>query len=52
MCDRKRLEVKAIIDNLKIPMPIGRKARLFIRNNILKTVRMKSCCGHPGEPGC
>jgi hypothetical protein len=52
MCDSERPEVKAIIDNLRIPMPIGRKIRFFVRNNILKIVRMKSCCGHPGEPGC
>jgi hypothetical protein len=40
----------AFWENLRQPMPLGRKLRLFIAN------RMKfpppPCCGHPGEPGC
>jgi len=38
--------------NFKAPMPLGRKVRLVLKNGALKVVRLKSCCGHPGEPGC
>ncbi len=52
MCDRERPSPKAVISNLKEKMPLGKKTRLFIRNNALKIARLKSCCGHLGEPGC
>jgi len=38
--------------NLRQPMPLGKKLRLILRNNWLKVSRRRSCCGHPGEPGC
>jgi hypothetical protein len=38
--------------NMRQPMPLGRKVRLVVRNSALKVVTLKSCCGHPGEPGC
>lgn len=43
---------KAFIDNLKGPMPVHKKLFLFVKNNARKIVTAKSCCGHPGEPGC
>jgi hypothetical protein len=43
---------KAFVDNLKGPMPFQRKLYLLLRNNVRKIVTTKSCCGHPGEPGC
>jgi hypothetical protein len=43
---------KAFVDNLKGPMPIQKKLFLFLKNNARKIVTAKSCCGHPGEPGC
>jgi hypothetical protein len=42
----------AFVGNMKAPMPLGRKVRLVVRNSTLKVVRLRSCCGHPGEPGC
>lgn len=42
----------AFIRNIQQPMPLARKIRLLVRNGSLKIVRLRSCCGHPGEPGC
>jgi hypothetical protein len=47
-----RPDPKAFADNLKGPMPVREKLFLFLRNNFRKIVAAKSCCGHPGEPGC
>ena len=38
--------------NLKMPMPLGRKIRLVVRNTSIKIKTRQPCCGHPGEPGC
>jgi len=43
---------QAFLRNLRQPIPAGRKVVLVVRNSALKVVRLKSCCGHPGEPGC
>ncbi|MDO8568202.1 MAG: hypothetical protein Q7R57_05750 [Dehalococcoidales bacterium] len=40
------------LNNWSAPMPLGRKIRLFFRNNAIKIRKRQSCCGHPGEPGC
>lgn len=36
--------------------PAGRKLRLAVRNRGISLRRLvtegRSCCGHPGEPGC
>lgn len=42
----------AFARNLQAPMPLPAKIRLVVRNNMLKVVRLRSCCGHDGEPGC
>jgi len=52
MCASKRPSAKAVIANLKVQMPLGKKIRLFIKNNLIKIIKLQSCCGHPGEPGC
>jgi hypothetical protein len=55
MCDGHSHEgpsVSETIQNLRRPMPLGRKIRLFIRNNWRKIRTGKSCCGNFGEPGC
>lgn len=52
MCEQKRPSAKAVIANLKVQMPISKKILLFIRNNLIKIIKLQSCCGHPGEPGC
>jgi hypothetical protein len=38
--------------NLRVPMPLGRKVRLVIKNTAIKIGTLHNCCGHPGEPGC
>jgi hypothetical protein len=40
------------LKNLKKTMPLGRKLRLFLRNNWIKMRAVSSCCGNYGEPGC
>jgi hypothetical protein len=40
------------LENLRQPMPLGRKFQLFIRNNWLKFRGGAGCCGNHGEPGC
>jgi len=52
MCAAKHPNIKTAIDNLKQTLPIGRKIGLLIKNALIKITRLKSCCGHPGEPGC
>ena len=52
MCAAEPPNLKTAVDNLKQPLPIKRKICLFIKNSLIKITRLKSCCGHPGEPGC
>lgn len=52
MCTENRPNAKAVMDNLKKPMPFIKKIGLIMKNSVLKIVRLKNCCGHPGEPGC
>jgi hypothetical protein len=42
----------AFIRNLQQPMPFARKVTLLVKNGTLKVVRLKSCCGNYGQPGC
>jgi hypothetical protein len=42
----------AFARNLRVPMPLGRKVKLVMRNAAIKVKTRQSCCGHPGEPGC
>lgn len=42
----------AYVRNLAQPMPLARKVRLVLRNQGLRVVKLRACCGHPGEPGC
>lgn len=50
--NNRKPNLKVVIENLKRSMPPRRKIYLFIKNSLLKIIRFKSCCGHPGEPGC
>ncbi len=52
MCAEERPDMKKVLNNLKQPIPIKRKVYLFLKNNLSKITKLKSCCGHPGEPGC
>ncbi len=49
---RKRPSLRAVLTNMKAPMPIHRKVYLLFRNNLIKIWRRQSCCGHLGQPGC
>jgi hypothetical protein len=52
MCSNKRPDFSEFLDNLKKPMPLTRKAGLYLRNNLLKIRKLQSCCGNHGQPGC
>ena len=38
--------------NLKQSMPIWRKLRLLVGNNLVKLRTRKGCCGNFDQPGC
>jgi len=44
--------VRGFFTNMSVPMPLGRKLKLVFRNNWIKIVGRRKCCGHLGEPGC
>ncbi len=52
MCAEQKPSPRAFFSNLTTPMLLGRKLSLLLRNNVLKIVTKKTCCGHAGEPGC
>lgn len=52
MCREGKPSPSAFMRNLRKPMPLPRKIALVLRNETLKIVKLQSCCGHPGEPGC
>jgi hypothetical protein len=55
MCSNTPAEkpgASAFMRNLRSPMPLGRKFRLFFRNEWTKVRTGKPCCGNYGEPGC
>ena len=52
MCEDKKPNLKDVVNNLRQPMPLSHKMLSLFKNNMLKVVRLKTCCGHPGEPGC
>jgi hypothetical protein len=53
MCAGKRRgTAHEALDNLRKPMPLGRKTRLVLRNTWLKIRTRSDCCGNYGEPGC
>jgi hypothetical protein len=53
MCYRdQKPGIKDFFTNLKIPMPLGKKISLLLRNNAIKIIKRQNCCGHPDEPGC
>ncbi|HVN98111.1 MAG TPA: hypothetical protein VMT62_16925 [Syntrophorhabdaceae bacterium] len=49
---RTRPHARAFFTNLDTDMPLTRKIWLIFRNNMKKILTLKSCRGHPGEPGC
>lgn len=53
MCgETPRPDTDAFIRNMREPMPSPRKIALVVKNMGLKVIRLKPCCGNPGEPGC
>jgi hypothetical protein len=52
MSEKRWPSMKDFLMNLYGPEPFGKKLFLLLRNNAIKISSMKSCCGHPGEPGC
>jgi hypothetical protein len=54
MCSGKEHpDTAAFIANIRQPgISVPRKAWMILVNALRKVVRLKSCCGHPGEPGC
>jgi hypothetical protein len=50
--DNNKPDLKAFIDHLKFQLPVQKKLLLFLKNNAKKILTARSCCGHPGEPGC
>jgi hypothetical protein len=54
MCadDKRRGTLQQSLDNLRQPMPLGRKLRLLVHNNWIKIRTRSDCCGNYGEPGC
>lgn len=52
MGDEKGTSTSAFFLNLKVPMLLGRKIKLIIKNNFIKIRTGRTCCGHPREPGC
>ncbi len=47
-----KTSLKAFFTNMNVKMPLNKKIRLAIKNNLIKIKTGKNCCGHPGEPGC
>jgi hypothetical protein len=40
------------LQNLRQPMPLGRKIKLVLRNIWIRIRTRSGCCGNYGEPGC
>jgi hypothetical protein len=52
MCSSATPSPNAAWENLRRPMPLGRKLELIARNIGIRVTKRQTCCGHPGEPGC
>ncbi len=53
MCDGKQKgTISESLENLRQPMPLHVKVKLFARNNWRKIQTRSDCCGNHGEPGC
>ena len=48
----KRKLAYAFFENLRVPMPLRRKLRTLMVNNLTKIRRVRGCCGDYGNPGC
>jgi hypothetical protein len=53
MCSEKHQgSPSEVLQNLRQPMPLGRKIKLVLKNTWIKISHRSDCCGHYGEPGC
>ena len=52
MCGDQVPGTDAFRANLAVDMPWPKKAWLVALNTSRKLFRLKTCCGHHGEPGC
>ena len=53
MCSENQRSIPSeALQNLRQPMPLGRKVGLVLRNNWTKLRTRSACCGNYGEPGC
>ncbi len=48
----QRPSKRAFLTNLHVDISLSKKIWLLFRNNMKKILKLSSCCGHPGEPGC
>jgi hypothetical protein len=52
MCsEQRRGTASEATENLRQSMPLGRKARLVLRNTWIKVRTRSDCCGNYDEPG-
>lgn len=49
---RNRKGTRQFLTNLDAPYPLPQKIMLLVRNLSLRLLRLQTCCGHQGEPGC
>lgn len=47
-----RRSLSASRANWQQPGPLSWKLRRTLANTASKLLHLRSCCGHPGEPGC
>jgi hypothetical protein len=40
------------LTNMDAPYPFWTKMRMLVRNLSLRVIKLQTCCGHEGEPGC
>lgn len=52
MCADKRPNMSDVLKNLRKPMPLGDKLRLFMSSMKERLAKRQACCGHHGQPGC
>ena len=46
------MAVKQFLLNLVGQEPFLAKARLVVKNNLIKATRLQGCCGNHGQAGC
>ena len=51
MCETQDTQFTPL-ENLRRPMPLGRKVISVISNNLIKLRRRRGCCGNLAQPGC